>query len=103
MDDLTPLMRGVLEALDVLRDSHDYPSPPSRIALQMGLENDVRRLGNGTGKGAWSGFMNPAQRIIFPLNALRKRDLIYLARRPDGQSGTAYGLTRKGAMELVDD
>lgn len=103
---LTPLMRQILDALDALRTDSRlriYPSTPNRIAIEMGLDSDVRRQGNGAaGRGGWAGVMAPSQRIIFPLTALRKRGLVYLCSRPDGMSGTAYGLTDEGKLEIAE-
>lgn len=40
--------------------------------------------------------MGAAQRVIGALNALRARKLVDFERRPDGLSGTAYRITKKG-------
>jgi len=45
--------------------------------------------------------MSNAQRLIFPMTALRKRELVRFATRPDGYTGSAYMLTREG-QQAVD-
>lgn len=47
-------------------------------------------------KGPWSGWQNPAQRVIGTVIGLDRRGLVRLARRGDGRSGTAYRLSEAG-------
>lgn len=67
---------------------------PNDIAKACGL-----RRGQDKNRHARDGrAMAPAQRVIFPLIALRKRGLVDMTRRPDGLSGTAYVLTDNGEL-----
>lgn len=109
MKPLTPKMQGVLATLVALRDSDspsDYPAPPSKIAQAMiraGTLSAERIEASGGGRGRGSGHrvMNPAQRLITPLRHLHRRGLIYHARRPDGMTGGAYGVTPEGAKRAT--
>jgi hypothetical protein len=47
-------------------------------------------------RGPWSGWQNPAQRVIGTVIGLDRRGLVRLGRRNDGLSGTAYQLTDEG-------
>jgi hypothetical protein len=96
---LSDLMVGVLRALSDASKRGEFASTPNQIALDMGLDADVRRLGKGS--RSWTGHMAPAQRIIFPLIALRRRELVGRRRRPGGRSGTAYGITNAGRDALA--
>lgn len=48
------------------------------------------------GRGKGSRTFGDAQRVIFPLNRLRELGLVYVTRRSDGLSGSAYGITTEG-------
>jgi hypothetical protein len=96
---LSELMVGVLRALRDAGARGEFALTPNRIAIDMGLDNEVRRLGKGS--GSWTGYMGPAQRIIFPLNALHNRGYVGRRRRPGGRSGTAYGITNAGRDALA--
>lgn len=84
---LTPMMTAVLRAMDELSPEDYVALTPAHIAMHMNLDAP-RRLG-----ADWSGWMNPAQRIIGPLTALRRRGLIGSVTRRDGLAGQAYYLT----------
>lgn len=66
-------------------------TPPSHIAAGIGIDKGPRR-----NRGPWSGYQNPAQFIIASLTSLRRQGMIGRAPRPDGLSGTAYYITKKG-------
>jgi hypothetical protein len=60
------------------------------IAYRLGFQT-------GSDRSAHDGrFMSPAQRVIGPVIALRKRGLLEHGHRPGGRSGTAYRLTPLG-------
>jgi hypothetical protein len=90
--DITPRMADVLRAL--LRA--DRPLTGNAIGSACGFRggyNERTKSVHTTHAGKVQG---PAQRVIGALNALRRRGLIDFGNRPDGLSGTAYGLTPKG-------
>lgn len=86
---LSPLMKRILEVM---------PPGVAMTANEIGYKLDLPRVearGRGNGRGSGHRVFGPAQRIIFPLTALRKRGLICFTSRNDGLSGTAY-------MRVVD-
>jgi hypothetical protein len=87
---LTDLMQRVLVATLDARDREHYPPTPNEVGHRLNLVPARRR------RGPWSGPMGAAQRVITPLVALSQRGLLTFARRRDGRSGTAYGLTDAG-------
>jgi hypothetical protein len=62
----------------------------AELAHLLGLPPSRRR------RGPWSGWQNPAQRVIGTVIGLDRRGLVGHTRRRDGRSGTAYCLTDEG-------
>lgn len=72
--------------------------PPNDIAALLGF-----RTGQDRNRHARDGrAMGPAQRVIFPLSALRKRGFVAMSPRTDGLSGTAYRITDAGRLALEE-
>lgn len=85
---LSKTMRDVLRVLA----ASGQAERAATIALRCGFNT-----GQDKGRHAHDGrSMSPAQRVIFPLTALRKLGLVGMARRRDGLSGTAYVITEEG-------
>lgn len=95
---MTDRMREVLAALRALRETRQYPATPNEIAIRAGYDEGGRRHGHGWGKGTWSGYMAPANRVNFALLALERRGLIRWVSRRDDLSGRAVELTRAGEV-----
>lgn len=101
--ELTDRMIGVLFVLAEERENGGYnPALTGNdIALALGFQHGGRRRGSGAaGRGGWSGWMAPANRVIYTVNGLRKRGLVSFSHRPDGMSGTADRITDEGLTEL---
>jgi hypothetical protein len=93
--DPTPRMLEILRALAWASrgNGHRVSMTPNHIATACGLNR-----GQDKNKHSRDGrAMAPAQRVIFPLTALRKRGLVVMGSRSDGLSGTAYSLTKAGS------
>lgn len=91
MKPLTLRMVEVIRAFDVKGD-HVEAMTANAIAYACGFYT-----GQDKNRHAHDGRrMAPAQRVIFPLTALRARGLVGFAERPDRLSGTAHTLTRAG-------
>lgn len=71
-----------------------YGGTPAAAAQWLGLTGPRRQ------RGPWSGFQNPAQRIIAATRSLSDRGLLRLAPRRGGRSGTAYAPTEAGRARL---
>lgn len=89
---LTERMQDTIDAMAALENAGDAPSSPNEIAGQMGFDHGM----GGDGYARNGRRMAPAQRVIFPLIALRRRGLVVMRSRRDGLSGTAYSLSAKG-------
>lgn len=89
---MTERMWQVLVALARLEARGMAPAAAADIAWEAGF-----RGGQDHQRTASDGrVMSPAQRVIFPLQALRRKEYVGYASRPDGTAGTAYILTDAG-------
>jgi hypothetical protein len=75
---------------------------PNHIGMEVchGMPPIQGGRGQG-GRGKGSRTFGDAQRVIFPLNRLRDLGLVYVTSRPDGLSGTAYGITAEGKKAIA--
>lgn len=94
---LTERMRGVLSVLA----THDAAMTPNQIGYSLGFKDGGTGGGHGNGRGSGHRVFGPAQRVNFPLTALRKRGLVGFAPRPDGHAGMAYEITDDGRAALA--
>lgn len=94
-----PLTERMVAILRVLAE--ESPRTPNAIGYALGFRPAPSQggLGGGRGSGAGTGV---AQRVNFPLTALRKRGLVGFGWRPDGLSGTAYSITSDGRAALAE-
>jgi len=114
---LTPLMLAVLQAVaddETAAAAHaiEYDhfnswagaAPNSigrRVNRTLGLE-PPRRLGNGAVSGSWSGSQADCQRVLGPLGALVRRELLYrIIDRSHGYAASRYYLSGEGRAALA--
>lgn len=96
---LTERMEHVLRLLAAFtKGDHRERMTPNDIAARLGF-----RRGQDHNRHSHNGrIMAPAQRVIFPLTALRSRGLVALASRVDGRSGSAYAITDAGELWIKE-
>lgn len=90
---LSDKMKRVLLGMLELQEGGERSATPNNIGRQCGYDRGMAkpgRLARSSGE---------AIHVTTALTALRKRGLIAFGRRPDGLSGTAYGLTQLGEEE----
>lgn len=93
---LSDKMRRVLLAIYLRAGRNEMP--PNDIAYACGYVPTMAKRGN-SGRGNSTRVMGVAVHVTTALTALERRGLVYVDHRPDGLSGTAYGLTWAGLAE----
>lgn len=104
---MSETMEKILKELFTLEGTDDalWGLTPNQIGSRIGVPPVFGGRGQG-GKGKGHRAFGPAQRVIFPLTALKKRGFVESGERKDGLSGVSYSLTMAGkwkAEELIQD
>lgn len=96
---MTPRQTAILRALSESAE----PMSANGIGYALGFRpGEVQAsIPKHSAGGGCIRSMGPAQRVNFPLTALRRRGLVGFGRRPDGRSGTAYVITADGRAALA--
>lgn len=90
-----PLNERMIRVLRFL-DRADKPQTPNEIGHALGFRPGDAKSANLPHQNT-TRTMGVAVHVTTSLTALRKRGLVYITRRPDGLSGTAYEITEEGS------